>query len=227
MNERLEGVAAETACGGIARPSPGNGPDATQKKKKKKKSLKKRIVLRIHRSTRERESGARSVPEAGARGCGAESSRREEEAGTSVTPLEGASKRPGRWVRVRGGDVPRAENLARVMWRWPPSWEEARPAAGTQGRQGRGATCPDLKAHPFPRALEGTPRLIRSWGSPPSGGIGQHGWTPSPISPLASSGCRFGVSGLRGRSPRQSLQIYSQTAGYLQAPRLLCVLQAQ
>lgn len=112
-------------------------------------------MLRIHRSTRERESGARSVPEAGARGCGAASSRREEEAGTSVTPLEGASKRPGRWVRGRGGDVPRAEDLARVMWRWPPSWEEARPAAGTQGRQGRGGDLPRSEGAPIPESPGG------------------------------------------------------------------------
>lgn len=110
LNERLEGIAAERACGGIALLSPGNRPDATQKKKKKS-PLKKRIVLRIHRSKREREAGADSALEAGARGCGAGSPRREE-AGTLVTPLQGTFEHPGRWVRGRGGEVPRAGGRA-------------------------------------------------------------------------------------------------------------------
>ena len=60
MNERQEGIATQRASGGIAPPSPGNRPDATQKKKKKKKKspLKKRIVLRIHRNKSKREREA-------------------------------------------------------------------------------------------------------------------------------------------------------------------------
>ena len=58
------GISAERTRGGIAPLSPGNRPDATLKKKKKK-SLKKRIVLRIHRSTREREAEAGSAPKPG------------------------------------------------------------------------------------------------------------------------------------------------------------------
>ena len=56
------GISAERTRGGIAPLSPGNRPDATLKKKK---SLKKRIVLRIHRSTREREAEAGSAPKPG------------------------------------------------------------------------------------------------------------------------------------------------------------------
>lgn len=75
------GILAERTRGGIAPLSPGNRPDATQKKKKK--SLKKkRIVLRIHRSKR-KGGRSRLSPEAGARGCGgAGSPLRKEKAGT-------------------------------------------------------------------------------------------------------------------------------------------------
>ena len=127
-------------------------------------------MLRIHGSTRE-QAGADLAPEAGARGCGTGSPCPEEEAGTSVTPLEGASEHPARWVCGRGGRFPWL-GIGVVVVRLLPATlaGEGARARRFPGRAVAGSSLPGSAGSPISeRSGVGTPLLGLF---PRGGGVG-------------------------------------------------------